>query len=331
MINKKISIIIPVYNLDNYIERTLDSVCSQTYKNIEIIVVDDGSKDNSYKTICDYAEKDNRIVPIHQDNGGVTSARLNGVKHATGEWIGFVDGDDLIDKDMYELLINNAHKYNAQISHCGYKMVLGTKRIDYYYNTGKIVEQDNLQGQIDLINGTMIEPGLWNKLYKKELFSDLINNNLVDLSIKNFEDLLMNYYLFKESQKSVFEDVCKYHYMVRKGSAATGDFKPHKYYNPLNVCEIIIDDANDSSVKEAIFRKYYNLVIRNAADNYPENIQKDANNRLKESYKAIIKSDYMSKKLKLMAIMIMYFKPIYKLIRKVYVKITKVDQKYLVD
>lgn len=331
MYSDKISVIIPVYNLENYIERTLDSVCAQTYKNLEIVVVDDGSKDNSYKTICDYAEKDNRIVPIHQENGGVTSARLNGVKHATGEWIGFVDGDDLIDEDMYEILINNAYNYNAQISHCGYKMVLGTKRIDYYHNTGKIIEQDNIQGQIDLIDGSMIEPGLWNKIYQKQLFDNMINNDLMDTSIKNLEDLLMNYYLFKESKKSVFEDVCKYHYMVRNGSAATSSFKPHMYYNPIDVLLLIINDAEDLEVKKTILERYYNLVIRNAADNYPVEIQKDANKRLKECFNAIIKSNFMSKKSKLMAIMIMYFKPIYKLIRKIYVKITKVDQKYSVD
>ena len=105
-INDKISVIIPVYNLQNYIKRTLDSVCAQTHSNIEIIVVDDGSNDKSFDIICNYAKIDSRIIPIHQENGGVTSARINGIKHATGEWIGFVDGDDLIDEDMYEFLIS---------------------------------------------------------------------------------------------------------------------------------------------------------------------------------------------------------------------------------
>lgn len=331
MYNDKISVIIPAYNLENYIERTLDSVCAQTYKNLEIVVVDDGSKDSSYQLICDYANKDSRVIPVHQENDGVTSARLNGVKHATGEWIGFVDGDDLIDEDMYEILINNAHRYNAQISHCGYKMVLGTKRIDYYYNTGKIVEQDNLKGLCDLLNGTMIEPGLCNKLFHKDLFYSLLNDNLMDLSIKNFEDLLMNYYLFKESNKSVFEDVCKYHYMVRSGSAATSEFKPHKYYNPISVLEKIINDTENEEIKQAVLSKYYNLIIRNAADKFPKDIQIDANKRFKNSFRNIIKAEFVSKKSKIMAVMIMYFKPLYSLVRKIYVKVTKIDQKYNVE
>ena len=104
--NEKISIIIPVYNLEKYIKRTAESVLKQTYTNIEVIIVDDGSSDESWKIIQKIADKDNRVIPIHQENGGVTSARLKGVRRSTGEWIGFVDGDDEIESDMYEILLN---------------------------------------------------------------------------------------------------------------------------------------------------------------------------------------------------------------------------------
>ena len=136
MKNFVVSIIIPAYNIENYIEKTLDSVLDQTYDSLEIIVVNDGSKDNTAAIIDSYAQKDNRIKVIHKENGGVTSARLAGIAAATGDYIGFVDGDDYIEPNMFELLVNNAINYNADISHCGYQMVF-PNRTDYYYSTGK--------------------------------------------------------------------------------------------------------------------------------------------------------------------------------------------------
>lgn len=194
-----ISIIIPAYNIENYIAKCLDSLLNQTYRNLEIIVVDDGSSDNTGKVIDDYSSKYDNIKVIHKKNAGVSAARNSGIEVASGDYIGFVDGDDTVDEEMFGVLIDNAIKYDADISHCGYKMVF-PNRIDYYYNTGILVEQDNQLGLKDLIMGNRVEPGLVNKLYKRELFKKVrLNEN-----IKINEDLLANYYLFKQSQKSVF-------------------------------------------------------------------------------------------------------------------------------
>ncbi|WP_147556461.1 glycosyltransferase family 2 protein [Catenibacterium mitsuokai] len=195
MNNNLISVIVPVYNLENYIERCLASIQSQTYSNIEIIVVDDGSIDSSWNIINRIAKEDNRIIPIHKENGGVSSARMLGLANANGEWIGFVDGDDEIEEDMYEVLINNAFEYDADISHCGYKMIFNDGRITSFYDTKVKKIQDNTTGIIDLLEGDLIEPGLCNKLYKKSLFEDIE----LDTNIKINEDLLLNYYLFKNS------------------------------------------------------------------------------------------------------------------------------------
>ena len=103
--DKKISIIVPVYNLEKYLPRCLNSVCNQTYKNLEIILVDDGSTDKS-SDICDnWAKKDSRIIVIHKKNGGVSSARNAGIKKATGEYIHFVDGDDWLELNCYEKIV----------------------------------------------------------------------------------------------------------------------------------------------------------------------------------------------------------------------------------
>ena len=123
MSNPKISIIVPVYNLDKYIEDTVTTLTAQTYKNLEIILVDDGSTDNSQEICQRLAEKDNRIVVVHQKNSGVSSARNTGIKHATGEYMSFCDGDDALENDMYDFLYNNLVADNADISICGIRMV----------------------------------------------------------------------------------------------------------------------------------------------------------------------------------------------------------------
>ena len=129
--NNKISIIIPAYNIEKYLSATLDSVLVQTYKNIEVIVVDDGSQDRTAAVIDDYAKRDSRIIAIHKENGGVTSARLRGLAESTGEWIGFVDGDDLVEPQMFARLLDNALANNADIAHCGYQMVFPDGHVDY--------------------------------------------------------------------------------------------------------------------------------------------------------------------------------------------------------
>ena len=111
-----ISVVVPAYNIAPYVEKSIASIIAQTYRNMEIIIVDDGSRDETGRILDDLAEKDSRIRVIHKENGGVTSARLRGIAEATGEWIGFVDGDDYIEPQMYERLLNNAFKYGAQIT-----------------------------------------------------------------------------------------------------------------------------------------------------------------------------------------------------------------------
>lgn len=243
----KISVVVPVYNLQNYIERCVTSICSQTHQNLEILIVDDGSSDDSRKVINRLAESDQRIVPIFKENGGVTSARLTGIEKATGEWIGFVDGDDEIESDMYERLLNNAVKYGADISHCGYKMIFSDGRVNYFHNTGCLVEQDRTTGLKDLLDGSLVEPGLCNKLFHKTL----LHNEVMNTDIKINEDLLMNYILFSESKLSVFEDVCKYHYIVRGNSASRAKLNKHKIFDPIRVKKLIMEMADEELLQSA--------------------------------------------------------------------------------
>ena len=115
---KKVSVIIPVYNVEKYLKECIQSVLRQTYKNLEIILVDDGSKDNSGNICDEYAKRDERIKVIHKKNGGLSDARNAGIDICTGEYIAFLDSDDFIEEDMYEFLVKNLEKAKADISIC---------------------------------------------------------------------------------------------------------------------------------------------------------------------------------------------------------------------
>ena len=153
-----ISIIVPVYNVENYLELCLDSLLNQTHKNIEILVVNDGSPDQSQKVIDQYAEKDSRIVPLIKKNGGLSDARNFGMKHATGEYIGFVDGDDYVELDMYEKMYKKAKKDNSDIVECNL--------FHNYPNKFDIEIGKKIYDRHEMIRvGRSV---VWNKIYKRD-------------------------------------------------------------------------------------------------------------------------------------------------------------------
>ncbi len=331
MNNILISVIIPAYNIEKYLSRCLDSVLAQTYENIEVIVVDDGSKDETGRIIDEFAAKDNRVIAIHKENGGVSSARLAGIKASSGDYIGFVDGDDFAEPDMYERLLSNAINYKADISHCGYKLVFPKGHVDYYYNTGKTVVQDNVTGLKDLIEGSFIEPGLWNKLYSRRLIFDFIESSVMDYSIKINEDLLMNYYLFKESICSVYEDFCPYHYILRFGSA-TNSKKEHHFSDPIKVRRYIYCDAKiNSDLFVCSFSAYIRSLVSACGQKVFLDIKTNARAELKTE---LINKSHMSclpKKLRFMAKLAAFSPFMYRVFRKVIDRIRGMDKKYSLD
>ena len=249
-----ISVIVPAFNVESTIIRTLDSILKQTCSEMEVIVVDDGSTDKTGRILDAYSSQHKRVIVLHTHNQGVTAARLAGVEQASGEWIGFVDGDDEIEPDMYELLLENAKQYKADISHCGYQMIFADGRISYFHNTGCLAVQGRMAGLKDLLDGSLVEPGLCNKLFHKTLFHSLLHTEMMDRSIKINEDLLMNYILFSNSNRSVFQDICKYHYLVRSTSASRASLNQHKIFDPIRVKQWILDmkiDGMEEAAKKA--------------------------------------------------------------------------------
>ena len=319
MKNDLISIIVPVFNLKNELPRCLNSILAQSYQNIEVIVVDDGSSDGSVDIMQRYAEKDSRIRPVFQENGGVTSARMHGVREASGQWIGFVDGDDEIEPDMYARLLKNAVAYHADISHCGYQMCFEDGRIHYFHNTGLLAQQDKITALKELLSGSRIEPGLCNKLFHKTLFHSLLHGEAVPLDIKINEDLLINFYLFSEAKQTVFDDWCPYHYIVRSASASRAKPNPHKIYDPIRVKEIIrqsvpeeLRDAAKQAYINTCINTYHTLLMDGTE--YKDDLRKVHKLLAKE----IADFSLLERKRKLMVDMITYAPVLYRPIYAVY-------------
>jgi len=207
-----ISVIVPVYNVKPYLPKCLDSICGQTYTNLEIIVVDDGSTDGS-GIICDeYAAKDSRIKVIHQENGGLSVARNKGLDVATGEYIAFVDSDDWIDREMYKELYENLVKQGVDISMCSYIQHY-PNRSRAKCNSGKTHVWTGREAIRELIAGKRVATMVWDKLYNKSLFDEI---RFPDGKI--FEDAAIIYKLFAKSGKVSQVEKPYYHYLSRQGS-----------------------------------------------------------------------------------------------------------------
>lgn len=330
--NEKISIVIPAYNIQEYLGKTLDSVLAQSYSNLEVIVVNDGSSDRTGAVANDYATRDRRIRVIHKENGGVTSARLRGVEEAVGEYIGFVDGDDFVEPGMYHRLLENARTHNAAISHCGYQMVFPS-HVDYYHNTGKLTLQQGDQGVADLLDGVFIEPALINKIYRRELFAGL--DDWMDKSICINEDLLMNFYLFRQAKTAVFEDICPYHYVLRKGSAATSRLNIHKLEDPLKVLHILQKEtAHNPAWNRIVERRLVYQLVGNATMSLGQQrelirpYRKAARKELRRCIVRTLTGNACPVKLKVMALWAVVWPASYGWVHSAYARATGIDKKY---
>ena len=212
--NALISIIVPIYNVEKYIEKCIDSIINQTYKYLQIILVDDGSTDNS-GMICDImAEKDARIVVLHKENGGLVSARKAGLKIANGQYIGFIDGDDYIEPNMYESLINALEESGADIIHSGYYSLNGSCinfKDDCLDVTGN---RNELLSNILLDRG--ITPSIWSKVFKRDVI--LQSYNQVDNASNYGEDMICLVASLFVAKRIKFLDKAFYFYRIRNDS-----------------------------------------------------------------------------------------------------------------
>ena len=204
-----ISVIVPVYNVEAYLRKCLDSIVNQTYKDLEILVIDDGSTDGS-KAICDeYARVDQRVKVFYAENCGLSSARNIGLDNARGEYIGFVDSDDWIERDMYEVLLKKAEKIGADVVECGVY-------IDYSKKTITSMKQEMITHGKDSLIALLrqdFSDGVWNKIWRKSCF-EKIRFPIGRL----FEDIAVTYRIIDTTKCVCSVPEIKYHYVQRKTS-----------------------------------------------------------------------------------------------------------------
>ncbi len=192
-VEPKISIIVPVYKVEPYLRKCLDSIVNQTYRNLQIILVDDGSPDNCGKICDEYAARDRRIEVIHQANGGVSAARNAGLKLADGDYIGWVDSDDWIEPGMYEYLLENALKYGADIAVCGRFERYKDKSVQRGWSKVEVLNRE--QALKMLLENDCMQNSLCDKLWKRDLFE------AVCFPIgRTYEDMAVMHKLFVKAQ-----------------------------------------------------------------------------------------------------------------------------------
>jgi glycosyltransferase involved in cell wall biosynthesis len=220
MIKPKISVIIPVYNVENYLCKCIDSVLQQTYSNIEIILIDDGSDDGS-GIICDeYAKQDSRIVVIHQENSGLSSARNTGLDHATGDWIAFLDSDDWIQPEMYEILFHLAEDYNADISSCQTRFCRSGEAEPIIYDDNAVSIFTSEEMINELLTQQKVRFEVWNKLWKRALIGD-IRFKIGQVS----EDIYFDRVLFLKAAQMVHINRTLHNYLVDRPGNTNSSFK----------------------------------------------------------------------------------------------------------
>lgn len=227
----KVSIIVPVYKVEKYLKKCVDSIINQTLKNIEIILVDDGSPDSCGLICDDYAKSDSRIKVIHKPNGGLSDARNAGLEVAQGEYISFVDSDDYIDPRMIELLYGCCEKNGTDIAGCDLAYVYeNSNRVDYNSNDQERVMSSDEFFSLMLDVNKYLRTGVWNKIYKRALF-----DTVRFPKGKLFEDVGTMYKLIFQTERITYASKVGYFYLKQREGAITSGKYSNKEYDRLEM------------------------------------------------------------------------------------------------
>lgn len=287
-----ISIIVPIYNVEKYVKKCIESIINQTYKNIEIILINDGSKDTSLSICKDYKNKDKRIKLINQENGGVSKARNKGLNIAKGEYIVFIDSDDYITKNYIEKLLNAAIETGADVVESNYIRIEDSGKIIEKSNIKNYYSKNNYEINKGFLENIFFKNMLWNKIFKKSVIKNL---KFKDYKTSEDFEFLVNVYLNTNIKVNI-EDYL-YYYVNRNGSicnqtfsektldviyAREEVFKLYKNLNYTNLCEYIslkiinliyffyedvkkIEKSKRKVIRDELkrkFRKYYKIAIK---------------------------------------------------------------------
>ena len=305
-----ISVIVPVYNAEKYLPGCIECLTGQTYKNIEIILVDDGSPD-SCPVICDEAaEKDDRIRVIHKINGGVSSARNLGLDNVHGEYIAFVDADDRIDADMYEAMLCEILENGADAASCG--MVReSTNGYKEYWGSDELTVADTLQilRLVGEANG-ILPVSVVNKLYSK----NTIGNIRFDMRFRHAEDTLFNFKVAGRMKKIVIHNLPRYHYINNEASVTHKDFNENKL-DEHKVMDIILAEAPLDALPWCIkgdVMKSFRTIQRMCSSGILTERYGEIRKRIIKHFGFIMKSPLFGKVTKLQTLVLYFFPHIYK-------------------
>lgn len=306
--NPLISIVIPVYKVEKFLGRCVESAVNQTYKNLEIFLIDDGSPDNCPKICDDWASKDDRIKVIHLENAGVANARNTALKQATGDYIGFIDGDDYVEPDMYQQLVELAMKYNSDITFCSYQIN------DEDRGEAGCSEIPKDEVMKNVLMGEYEYGVLWNKLYKKSVVKDLEMPPL-----KCSQDLPYNYFAMKNADKFVKTELKLYHYYQNEASTMHSSFSRSKY-DAVKARKIMINDVTSVFKPYAVYGLVLSLYVflsQSLTTNQCEDMRNDVRKEILIYKKEILQSDLFSKKDKLKTVLLSLSLFVYKTVMKI--------------
>lgn len=287
MENVKISIIIPVYNIQNYIARCLDSILGQTLTEFEVICVNDGSIDNSVEVIKRYMDLDSRIKLINQKNAGPGAARNNGIRNAKGDYIGFVDGDDFIEKDMFEALYSKAVKYNADVA-------ISNANLFYPSDGKKVLFRDyNKMQMLDNMGSftaweypwvlTLI--GMWDRIFKREFVEKI---KFYNPEGRFYEDHLPSYMSSVLAEKMVIVNQANYNYRQQRSDSTIGKerevdfFKFHFVQDYKEVREFLVNQNVYDHYREAFLEYKLPMALMHQMNLRKVNVFCNYFNQLKE-------------------------------------------------
>ena len=303
--NELISIIVPVYNVEQYLEKCVDSIINQKYKNLEIILVDDGATDSSGKLCDELAKIDNRIKVYHKENGGLSDARNYGVERATGDYIGFVDSDDYIDSEMYEELYEAIKKENVDVVECNLKIIY-PDRVELfteqkYYNV--YTKQEYLEEylKIEKIFGSACVRLIKSDIAKKLKFP----------VGKLYEDTYYAYDLIEKVDRYVIMNNPYYNYLMRENSITNTKFNP-RIFDLIEIVEKFrkttyenypgLKEAADCRKMYAYFSVLNSILLE---ENYRDNeYYSEILSYFKRNYISLLKNKYINRNRKLSVILI---------------------------
>ena len=290
-----LSIVLPVFNVEKYLERCIKSILEGTYKDLELVIVNDGTKDDSENIIIRYLEKYNNITYIVKENGGLSHARNVGYTYAKGEYIAFFDSDDYIEKDMYEKLMAKVKDYNYDIVVCdlymeyeqtGKKIYVGSNVEKEYkdveeYNNGISIRKEIMEN---------IYIAVHNKIYKKELIEKTFENGMPFVNGMYYEDIVYTYSILQNTRSISFVKEPLYYYVQRIGSISNNYDK--KLYDIITSVEILIENAVENNRFEDYKEILEYIGIRYMYGTFMKRIAKTKNKKIYlEGYNRVIQED----------------------------------------